>query len=236
MSQYLGDLNKTSIIDSLFRVPFENRDAAWRAQFFSNVAEASFRCGEPQVMRGPDGFDYFTLYIPEPGKPFQCFVLRQMKDDFLLQHGLGVVINPQPERPQWVFSYGDIVGLHRWNGFIPPDQAPSPPTGHSKEVITKEEKVIIGSPSDDFLPQETRQVIKKFLQDHGLKEPRILLMQRDSKSAGKPELVFALDAEELGGKEQLKQIFERLSWFLPRTFPFAAMSGKDSLKDHFQLL
>lgn len=225
---YLGDLNKTGIMYSLFKVPFEQRDEIWRQNFFNNVPEASFRSSNPQVMRGPDGFPYFTLLLPEPGKPFQCFVLKNMKDDFLLKQGLGVVIEPGAsggnERPQWVFSYGDILGFHLKGNFSPFVTAPEAPPGYSKETIEKEEQIMVGQPSESFFPAVARQVIRKFLEAQEIKDPHVLLMQRDVGGKPSQQLAFDFDPQKLGSDEKVRAVMTWLSWFLPRGLAYCAVS------------
>src|SRR5688572_25906396 len=102
----------------LFQVSQEQRGDSWRHTFYENVKSASFACGDPQTFTGPDGFPYFILRTPEPNKPFESFCLRNMKDDFLLDKGFGVVINPRENSVDWVFSHGDIVNLHLNNDFF----------------------------------------------------------------------------------------------------------------------
>ena len=81
-NKYLGDLEKTQIIFDLIRVPAEERDEQWQRSFLTNIVEASFRCGDPQVIAGPDGFPYVQLLMPKPNESFQCYVIDHMKDDF----------------------------------------------------------------------------------------------------------------------------------------------------------
>ncbi|MBL0316637.1 MAG: hypothetical protein IPP69_12945 [Flavobacteriales bacterium] len=80
--------------------------------FYENVQTASYACGSPQIFNGPDGFPYFVLRTPEANKPFESFCIRNMKDDFLLEIGCGVALNPTDNGVDWVFSYGDILNLH----------------------------------------------------------------------------------------------------------------------------
>ena len=106
---YLGDLNKTAEIYNLIKIPHSERDENWNTSFLSHLSSASFRCGDPQVITGPDGLPYFQLFLPEPNTSFQCYVIEKMKDDFLLEHGYGVVINPTGNQPDWILSYGDSI-------------------------------------------------------------------------------------------------------------------------------
>ena len=75
LEPYLGDLDKTREIFELVETPHEARDEAWSAAFLSDLSGASFRCGDPQVIQGPDGFPYVQLLLPESGVGFQCYVI-----------------------------------------------------------------------------------------------------------------------------------------------------------------
>ena len=168
---YLGDLEKTRLISELVKTPHSGRVAAWQKEFLQIVSQASFQCGDPQVISGPDGFPYFQLFLPEPNQQFQCYVIDRMKDDFLLNLGYGVVINPVGEQPDWVFTYGDIVNLHVNHIFYTNDE-----TAFSKnaqdEVIQSKEKVLIGQPSEYILPLATRQVLRNFYKGMVLVSPK----------------------------------------------------------------
>ena len=73
---YYGDLEKTNIIANLLTIPKAERDQEWTEDFLANIPAASFKCGDPQLISGPDGFPYFQLFLPEPGVGFQCYVIE----------------------------------------------------------------------------------------------------------------------------------------------------------------
>lgn len=153
------DISKTQIMLDLFAVAVEQRDDKWEKEFFENVQAASFACGTPQVTVGPDRFPYFALSTPEPYQAFESFCIRNLKDDLLLEKGIGIAINPKASSVEWVFSYGDIVNLHLNKEFYTE-------TGNveieNEETIKKDEKVLMAQPSESYLPKQTRKVIKKF--------------------------------------------------------------------------
>ena len=169
------DITKTQIMVDLFAVPADQRDEIWQQTFYENVQTASFACGNPQIFNGPDGFPYFVLTTPEPHKPFESFCIRNMKDDFILDKGFGVAINPSESSVDWVFSYGDIVNLHLNNEFYSKKASIEI---QNVEIIQKEEKVLIAQPSESYLPRQTRQVLKSFLQSIGVKRPKLMMVCR----------------------------------------------------------
>jgi hypothetical protein len=229
MPAYLGDLTKTQILGDLFEIPKDQRDGDWQNKFCANVADASFACGNPQVIQGPDGFHYFQLNTPEPYKEFQCFVIQHMKDDFLLKAGYGIVINANKGQPDWVFSHGDIVNYHLRKEFYTASDHWSLP---KQEIIEEDEEVLVGQPSESLLPGDTRTVIRNFLQGLGINDGKLLLLNRP-KSGAPEELVFNLTPDKFGKQEKFESVMRSISWFLPRHYRYVSMP-EASMKDSFE--
>ncbi|WP_208178409.1 hypothetical protein [Hymenobacter negativus] len=230
---YLGDLAKTNELYHLVAVPKPERDEAWDAAFLANVSAASFRCGSPQIIQGPDGFPYFQLFLPEPGVGFQCYVIERMKDDFLLERGLGVVINPTPAGPDWVLSYGDIVNFALNQEFYTTEETPFSKE-LSDELIEGEEQVMVGQPNETLLPQATRNVLREYLQNNGIATPKIvLLMRHRTNGAGiSQDLVFNITPHDFGNETLYRSVMQQIGWFLPRHYSFVGMH-EEALPDSF---
>ena len=230
---YLGDLAKTNELFHLMAVPKPDRDEAWDAAFLANLAEASFRCGNPQIIQGPDGFPYFQLFLPEPGVGFQCYVIDRMKDDFLLERGLGVVINPTPAGPDWALSYGDIVNFALTREFYTTGETPFS-RAVSDEVIETEEQVMVGQPNETLLPQATRDVLREYLQTNGVAMPKVALMMRRRRTGTgvSQDLVFNITPDDFGSEALYRSVMQQLGWFLPRHYSFVGMQ-EAALADSF---
>ena len=230
---YYGDLAKTNVLCQLVSVPRDERDKQWQKQFLENIAEASFVCGDPQVIEGPDGYPYFTLVLPEPFKEFQCYVIKYMKDDFLLEKGLGVVINPDGSSADWVLSYGDILSYHLSGEFY---QERRDFALDKQDVIEENEKLLVGQPSESYLPQKTRKVLKKHLNDQGIKEPKVFLMARKRPKGEILELVLNISRDQFPNKEQHNSVMESLAWFLPRYYSVLSFEKNSDYADSFEPL
>jgi len=226
---YYGDLAKTQILASLFAVPRDKRDHSWQESFLSNVTEASFTCHDPQVIQGPDGFPYFVLNIPEAGKPFSCFVIKHLKNDLLLDKGIGVAVNLASGSPDWVFTYGDIVNYHLYNEFYSPAEGQDP--GRS-ETITEDENVLVAQPSAQYLPSQTREILRQFLNRHGINDPKIALMARTIDNQTVQQLVFNLTPEKFQDQAKFESIMSCIAWFLPRHYSYVSMEDS-SIGDGF---
>ena len=215
--EYLGDLEKTAQIEQLFQRPQEERDEAWVLEFYRAAADASFKCIAPQVVQGPDGFPYVKLELPTPGERFQCYVLRHMMDDFLLDKGLGVVIIGADQQPLWVFSYGDILNLHLHGAF----EATHPiftPKRHD-ETLQGERKVWQGEPAQDILPACARNAIAAMLKRF-YDEPRLTLLYHAEEE--NYELAFNATPDKFADMDTFRAVLQQIGWFLPRYYAYCA--------------
>lgn len=222
---YLGNLEKTQLIFELIEVPHEQRDERWQQSFLENIIQASFRCGDPQVVTGPDGFPYFQLLMPKPNESFQCYVIERMKDDFLLETGYGIVINPEAGQPDWVLSYGDILNLHLNGSFYTTEQTPFS-TAREDETILKGEKALVGQPSESILPEMTRGILRAFFITNGIKSPKVLLMSRRSVNTNEvfQDLVFNVTPADFESEESFRRVMQYVGWFLPRHYSYVGLS------------
>ena len=225
------DISKTEIMVRLFQVPQAQRDEAWRSTFLQNVETASFACGDPQVFEGPDGFPYFVLRSPQPNTSFESFCIRNMTEDFLLKEGWGVAINPTENGVDWVFSHGDIVNLFLNKEFY---SKVDNVKVKSHEVLQKEEKVVVGYPSENYLPIATRENLKKFLIAAGVRQPMMMMVSRMVKGEHISELAFNVFPENFSNREQLNGFLRQISWFLPRHYIVLAVPRNSELAGHFQ--
>jgi hypothetical protein len=213
---YPGDLEKTERLAALITVPREERDENWVHRFLTDLPAASFRCGNPQVIAGPDGFPYFQLFLPEPGLEFQSFVIERMKDDFLIERGYGVVINPGAGQPEWVLSYGDILNLHLNDSFLVTESEFS--TDKKDERIEEQEEVMVGQPSVYILPAETRKLLKDFFELNGISDPKVLLMMRKQGEKTTQDLAFNITPALFESAVHYKNMMQTVTWYLPRYY------------------
>jgi len=228
------DIQKVETINALLRVPEEERDQAWRDKFYENVIDASFRCQEPQIIPGPDGFPYFALYSPEPYEPFDSFCICNLID-WCLKSGIGIVINPGPTGADWVFSYGDIL-THQMFGVFVVEREESKHEPFEEVTLQKMEQILIGQPSDTFLPQAAREAIKRFFsQTYGKEDLGVFLMHRKDDEPP-TQLVFSIFQDEFDGKAHLPALLQQISWFLPRHYPILSLPRDSELIDSFEPL
>ncbi len=230
--KYLGDLTKTALIQDLIMIPHEKRDEEWQNNFLNQVTTASFRCGTPQIISGPDGFPYFQLLMPEYGKPFDCYVIDNMIDDYLLEKGLGIVVNPDSGNPDWVFTYGDILSYKLFGNFYT-DAGIRFSLDVEDETIQGQENIMVAQPSEAILPTYTRKIVQQFLTENGIKKPKVFLMVRGEGENITHDLVFNFTPNDFESEEYYRTVMQNLAWFFPKHYSFVGMN-EDNFKDVFE--
>src|SRR5215475_1609700 len=98
------DLIKTGEVQDLLAIGREERGPEWIGRFYGAIVDASMATTLDQVLQGPDGFTYFVLNLPPAGQAFEPFCLSHILD-VCLDRGAGIVVQPEPHPPQWVFPY-----------------------------------------------------------------------------------------------------------------------------------
>lgn len=215
----LGDLEKTVSLNALLGIPFAERDQKWVNSFLENIADANLKLASQEVVLASDGFPYVQLQSVHSDESFKAFVINKQLPTLLMQ-GFGVVINPQNEQPDWVFSYGDIANYELNDTFYSENTIFS----HNREnvAIGADEKVLIGQPSDAILPKYLKNQLREFLKHAGIQTPKIMLIARNAEDEAnvKQDLVFNFTPVQLQSEEHFQQIGGAISWFLPKHYSF----------------
>jgi hypothetical protein len=222
--EHLATLGSTRIVQALLKMPKPDRDLAWSRLFLAHVADAAFFTRNPSVILGADRFPFFALHATPDDQPYPAHVIHHMKDDILLERGMGVVINPSGQEADWAFTYGDILHFHLHGVFYPaPAEAtPVPPDQ--------------GLAPQDRLPQAARNALRVFLQGLGVPAPTVLLAAWDHAGPGSLELVFGFSPQEFKSLDDFRFAMNNLSWFLPRNYSYS-VAGNLARKDRaFELL
>ncbi|HEX4351167.1 MAG TPA: hypothetical protein VH251_12305 [Verrucomicrobiae bacterium] len=214
------DIQKTAKVDELFSVLSAQRDDAWKKEFYENVFDASFACGNPQVFHGPDGFPYFQLFTPEPYKAFDSFCVCNLLE-YVTENGLGIAFNPRADGADWVFSYGDLL-CHRLFGAFEVGQIQR---DHTQTVIEKPTQVLVSAPSEAILPACARRCLKSYIEfKTGDKSPGVFLMDNPASQPAR-SLVFSMTRESFPDEASFNSFMTHLSWFLPRHYPPTILSN-----------
>jgi hypothetical protein len=156
-----------------------------------------------------------------------------MIPQFLLKNGFGAVINPQKSDPDWVFTYGDLMGYYINGRFLQHDERFD--TGKKEmEVLEKEEDVLIGNPSENILPALSREFLRGLFEQFKLPTKVALMMRKSKNSSGKEgslSLVFPFTPEMFRSKEQFGQFLKMFGWYFPRFYSVLCLEDRGNFHE-----
>ena len=233
------DLTKTQDLADLLVIDREQRDSAWISRFYDVISDASMATSPHQVLQGPDGFSYFVLNMPAPGRNFEPFCLSHILDS-CLENSLGVVIEPQPEPPEWVIPFGLLWSKKEFGRFdlnlqpgteIPNEEG----TPEIPEHLAGKQAVLIGQPSAAFFPPYARKAVKKFLSEQGVRDPGVMLLSNPAQRPSQT-LAFSIFAEDFADRDQFRNFMQHLSWFFPPHYHLSSVSKGSDVARNFKPL
>jgi hypothetical protein len=221
--QSLGTAGRTStrIVHALLDVPKPERNQAWSEQFLAHVGNAAFFARDPCIIQGAD-MPHFVLHSTPGALAFPTLVLHHMMDDFLLEQGLGVVINPHGQDSDWAFTFGDLLNFHLHGWFYPAEageQAPVKPLSAQAR-----------------LPEPARNALRAFLERLGVAAPRVMFAACDHAGPGSLELVFGFSPQEFKSMDDFRFAMNRIAWFLPRNYSYSVAGNQARRDGAFELL
>ncbi len=203
--------------------PEENRDQAWDERFFKLFSETTLNIISEEPQQGPDGWPYLlTKTIAEENLSLSSSSDSAQKIiHWLSSKGIGLVVNPQrTPYPDYVFSYGMIWSFKETGWFIKYSDI----SKQSEFVLDKQNPdIIIGKPTEQYLPTYVRSVLKDFFRDQSVFDARIVLISTDGKNY---DLCFSLESLGNPPDSEHQDILEALSWFLPPHYSLAVISEK----------
>lgn len=203
--------------ETLVQQPESLRDEAWEAQFLDAFIPMRVALISDAAKPGPDGWPYFHVRTgtDEGGEP----VPRLVK--WLAGRGIGLVVNAHKMVPDYVFTYGMLWNFIETGRFL----IPPPPQAAKAGRVTGDVKLIMGAPTEKYLPLYVRGVLKEFLQAQGFADPKVLVIStEDFKQI---DLAFSLESLGNPPENQHKTLAEALSWFLPLHYNLVLASEKE---------
>lgn len=214
------DTVKTATIQSLLDIEFEQRSEKWRDIFLENIAYATLAIHSKEVSLHQDGFPYLQVKVNDSLNSSSPFVLSQ-NIQTLLDHGFGLAVGKENSTQlDWVFSYGDLVNFQLNNEFYTDGSVFS--TENTNLTIDKDEKILMGQPSELILPLFVRSQIKEFLVHAGISFPKVMLIARnyEDEENVSQDLVFNLTSQLFKSTSEFNQVMHTIEWFLPKHYSF----------------
>lgn len=194
--------------------PEDKRDAAWERDFLSALCHSNLRLIFNEVKTGPDGCPY--LYAETTKSATEPFANLA---EWLSTRGIGLVINPHKEIPDYILTYGMLWYFKETGRFFASGSA-----GDNKRLVLEQgTSVLAGPPSDSFLPPYVRGILRQFFKAQDIHEPKILVLSQD-----RLHYDLCVSLESLGNppEHEHEGIAELLGWFLPPHYPLVLISEK----------
>lgn len=193
----------------LLEVPVSGRDDRWETDFLKLLPLAKLRIVEEAPVAGPDGWPY--LLVATDGDEPLGNVVR-----WLVGQGVGLVINPEKPIPDYVLTYGMVWNFRERGEFF---SAVS--TVRSGPVeLQNGQQVFAGPPSEAYLPKDVRFVLREFLRQQKITQPKVLMVSEDQKTW---DLAVSLDSLGSPPESEHAGIAEAMSWFLPAHYSLVLM-------------
>lgn len=201
-------------LEKLLQTPDTDRDHNWENQFFDDLLKSKISLIDEGPQVGPDNWPYLMVETGDKADEPVINVLRWLSDK-----GIGLVVNPRKEYPDYVFPWGMLwnwkeTGLFRFN------QVPSVQGTVELKLVGQ---FHAGPPTPQYLPDYVRKILKQFFLDQGLLQVRILVMSQDKKHY---DLAFSLESLGNPPEKERAGIAEAISWFLPTHYSVLLISEK----------
>jgi len=200
----------------LLSTPPALRDLNWQNKVFELFKDAQLTLEDDTPRTGPDGMPYILASVKTDSKE----PIRKLCQ-WLYEKGIGLVINPQKDEADFVFSYGMIWSFLATSNFIPNTES----TERGKTIEIKEgQKYYFGDLTDQIIPNIPRELLKEFFGQSKITDPKVKLMSVDQKSF---DICFSRESLDGLTEDEEKSLMEKLSWFLPRHYSMAIVTTKN---------
>jgi hypothetical protein len=221
-------LEDTNRLAQAMEVPREQRNSDWLDAFQGAAWNASIVLPTEPVFLGPDGMPYVRLELPPVGETVETNCLSNLFVS-MAEQGLGAAFfknNSDPsEAAEYVMPTGVIESLRAfgtWDG-DPDDiaelaakpQQHAAGSGVEETAVETERQVMVGSPSESYLPKHTARLLYRHLTEGWkVEDPRVALVV-DPEMTPTRNLVIGRKFSDFPDPEVAGQAARMLLWYLP---------------------
>jgi hypothetical protein len=191
-------------MQQLLKIPDDHRDQQWEDSFLQALSESNINLMSEAAQQGPDGWPYLLAQTSEGAQEPAQKVIQ-----WLSQKGIGLVINPEKNYPDFVLTYGMLWSFRETGRFFHRQTRAANVGGIE---MSREDIKNAGTPTAEFLPEYVRAILREFFRDQGLLAPRVLVLTFDGDNY---ELAFSVESLGNPPQEEWSGVAEAISWFLP---------------------
>lgn len=201
-------------LNEVVQVPDADRSTAWENQFFQALSAGKLKLISQEPQTGPDNWPYLLAETGEDATEPAQSIFHWLSDK-----GIGLAINPRKEYPDYVFSYGMLWSFRETGFFF--KAAEERPVGSVQLDVGN--LMHAGPPTETFLPDYVRKVLREFFRDQQILLPKILVLSTDKIHY---DLAFSLESLGNPPEHEHQGIAEAISWFLPPHYSLMIISEK----------
>lgn len=213
------------------------RDVVWESSLLRALPTAQLKVINETPIIGPDGWPYLMVRADSQSGDGE---IATKIFSWLSERGIGLVLNPQKNTPDYVLTYGMIWNYRERGEFLSSQGVSLSNDQNSKKndalIFNPGDKIHSGAPSTEYLPEYVRAVLRNFFKDNGSPDMKVLVMSEPSKTRDGDLknsdsslycLCFSLEAMGQPETTEHQGVLEAISWFLPSHYSIALMSEKD---------
>lgn len=191
-------------LHELTLVKGSGRTQAWEQQFLKSFETAEIVITSEDVQMGPDGWPYLFASTNTEAQGFKDKALNVVQ--WAYQHGVGIVINPDKEKPDFVFNFGMVWSYMHRGEFVK----------LFDENYPEDAQVYIAKITDDMIPSHVQHILKDYIASAGVETPRAALITRDKLNY---EIAFAIESLNNPPAHEHLGIAKGIGWFMPTDMP-----------------
>lgn len=189
-----------------------SRNQEWEQLFLDAFAKGQVFVTSEDVQIGPDGWPYLFVNTDlENGSGVKDSAINVIQ--WAYQHGVGLVVNPQKEKPDYVFNFGMLWGYAHRGQFV----------SFFDDNYSDDEQVYLAKVTDDIIPKHAQHIIKEYIASAGVESPRAALITRNKVNY---ELAFAIESLNNPPSSEHQGIAKGISWFMPTDMPIVLLYEK----------
>ncbi|MCL9684208.1 hypothetical protein [Legionella maioricensis] len=213
-------VSATQELRALLEIDNANRRASWYNCLTNCLPYAIFTSGEPEIIFNPAGLTYYNLEltgIVEDHSIIKSYTIPELIDAFLINEGVGIVIEARNPKQAIDLSYGDILGYHLYRTFAEPEEHLFNTNKPHVSIIREGIDILISDVPKQILPTNSIELLEAIMQHYGLNDPKVKLIYLPETE--QHELVFSIDKNQLA-PSKIQALLQKLGWFLPRYYSY----------------
>lgn len=199
-------------IETLVGYEAARRNDAWRMAFFENLRVAGpYALRTVAAKESPNGFPYHVIIVQEIGRANATLWFDDVLDRALSAGaGLAVYAALGARSPEFLASFGDLVGVRAWGHLIITRRQSAVEVPTSAEAIEFE----VTSPLEVGLPDLVlRRIAAHMRAQLGVRVPKLLSARQRGQIGW--DLVVDLDRQAFGDESCFLDALSSIKWFVP---------------------